>query len=66
MKPANVVVPAADRLVQLKAEHAKLDARLRELENHLSLSPEEQAERANLKKAKLVIKDGILHLQHQR
>lgn len=51
-------------LDQLRNEHAKLEMRLRELEHHLSLSPEEQMERANLKKAKLQLKDDILH--HQR
>ncbi len=53
-------------LDQLHNEHAKLEMRLRELEHHLSLSPEEQMERVNLKKAKLQLKDDILHLQHQR
>jgi uncharacterized protein YdcH (DUF465 family) len=53
-------------LEQLRSEHAKLEMRLKELEHHLSLSPEEQMERANLKKAKLQLKDDILHLTHQR
>ena len=39
---------------------------LKELDRHLSLSPEEQTERANLKKAKLQLKDDMLHLSHQR
>ena len=54
------------RLTQLREEHARLDMRLKELERHLSLSPEEQIERANLKKAKLQLKDDILHWQQIR
>jgi uncharacterized protein YdcH (DUF465 family) len=53
-------------LDQLRAEHAKLEARLRELDRHLSLSPEEQLERARIKKAKLQLKDDILHLSQQQ
>ncbi len=52
------------RLEVLRTTHADLDKRLQELDRHLSLSPAEQTERANLKKAKLQIKDDILHLQH--
>jgi uncharacterized protein YdcH (DUF465 family) len=54
------------RLDELKSEHARLDARLKELERHLSLSPEEQVERARLKKAKLQLKDDIQHLSQQQ
>jgi uncharacterized protein YdcH (DUF465 family) len=54
------------QMEQLRAEHARLEVRLRELDRHISLSPEEQTERANLKKAKLLLKDDILHLAHQR
>lgn len=50
------------RLEELKTEHARLELRLAELERHLSLSPEEQRERAELKKAKLQLKDTMLHL----
>lgn len=50
------------QLEQLRSEHARLEMRLAELEHHLSLSPEEQRERAELKKAKLQLKDSILHL----
>ncbi len=52
----------SDRLEQLRSEHARLELRLAELERHLSLSPDEQRERAELKKAKLQLKDSILHL----
>lgn len=54
------------QLERLHTEHARLESKLRELERHLSLSPAEQTERANLKKAKLQLKDDILHLSHQR
>ena len=54
-----------ESLNRLRSEHARLELRLRELEHHLSLSPEEQLERATLKKTKLRLKDDILHLQHQ-
>jgi uncharacterized protein YdcH (DUF465 family) len=56
--------PVETHLTHLRAEHARLELRLKELDHHLSLSPEEQVERANLKKAKLQLKDHILH--HQR
>jgi uncharacterized protein YdcH (DUF465 family) len=54
------------QLAQLKSEHARLEDRLRELDRHLSLSPEEQTERVQIKKTKLQLKDDILHLSHQR
>ena len=50
-------------LERLKAEHAQLEQKLRDLERHLSLSPEEQLERARIKKAKLKLKDDIARLQ---
>ena len=50
-------------LEQLKQEHAKMELKLRELERHLSLSPEEQLERTRLKKAKLLLKDSIAQLE---
>jgi uncharacterized protein YdcH (DUF465 family) len=53
----------AARLAELFIEHARLETRLAELERHLSLSPDEQRERADIKKAKLQLKDSILHLQ---
>ena len=53
------------QLEQLRQEHARLEMRLSELERHLSLSPDEQRERAELKKAKLQLKDTILHLSRE-
>jgi hypothetical protein len=46
-------------LEELKREHARLKARLTELENHVSLTAEEQVERVRLKKLKLHTKDRI-------
>ena len=51
------------RLEELRSEHARLEMRLAQLERHLSLSPDEQRERAEIKKAKLQLKDTMLHLQ---
>ncbi len=59
------VEPVEARLSRLREEHARLELRLKELDHHLSLSPEEQVERANLKKAKLQLKDHILHYQRR-
>ncbi len=52
----------SNRLEALRSEHHKLEMRLAELERHLSLSPDEQRERAEIKKAKLQLKDTMLHL----
>ena len=53
----------SSRIEALRSEHARLEMRLAELERHLSLSPDEQRERAEIKKAKLQLKDTLLHLQ---
>jgi hypothetical protein len=53
------------RLETLRSTHADLEQRLKALDRHLALSPEEEIERANIKKAKLQIKDDILRLSHQ-
>ena len=49
----------AELLEQLKSEHARLKARLTELEGHVSLTADEQVERVRLKKLKLATKDRI-------
>jgi hypothetical protein len=49
----------------LRAQHAAFDARVRELEHHISLTPEEQLEIARLKKMKLATKDRIVVLTRQ-
>ncbi len=46
-------------LDRLRAEHAALEARLAELERHISLTTEEQVERARIKKLKLATKDRM-------
>ena len=48
-----------DSLESLRARHAEIEDRLERLERLRSLSPEEQYERAVLKKRKLVLKDQI-------
>lgn len=60
------VPDVAAHLENLRSEHARLESRLRELDRHLSLSPDEQVERARIKKAKLQLKDDILHLSQQQ
>lgn len=49
----------ASTLEQLRADHREADDRLKQLARHLSLSPEEQLEMAQLKKRKLHLKDEI-------
>jgi len=53
-------------LERLRAEHRALDVRLAELDRHLSLTPEEQVERARIKKLKLATKDRMLRLEPRR
>ena len=48
--------------VRLKARHDEIEKRLSELERHLSLTPEEQIERSQLKKEKLRAKDRLAQL----
>ena len=50
---------AAVELVELRERHGELERRLSELDRHLSLTPDEQLERARLKKEKLRTKDRI-------
>lgn len=47
---------------RLRRRHSDLDRRLKELEGHLWLSPQEQTERARLKKEKLATKDRLARL----
>lgn len=57
------VMDAAASLDDLLAEHARLDARLRQLEAQRSLTAAEQVEYGTLKKQKLRAKDRIARLQ---
>jgi len=53
---------AAVEMVELRARHGEIERRLAELERHLSLTPDEQLERARLKKEKLRAKDRLVAL----
>jgi hypothetical protein len=50
---------AAVELIELRERHGEIERRLSELDRHLSLTPDEQLERARLKKEKLRAKDRI-------
>jgi hypothetical protein len=50
-------------LERLTEEHRRLEARLDELNRHLSLTPEEHLERIRLKKQKLLTKDRMAQLE---
>lgn len=56
---------ARAEIVRLKARHSEIERRLLELERHLSLTSDEQLERAQLKKEKLRSKDRITFLAQQ-
>jgi uncharacterized protein YdcH (DUF465 family) len=47
---------------RLRARHDEIEKRLSELERHLSLTPDEQIERSQLKKEKLRAKDRLARL----
>lgn len=49
-------------LDSLRAEHRELETRLRKLDRHRSLSPEEQYEMQVIKKRKLALKDRIARM----
>jgi uncharacterized protein YdcH (DUF465 family) len=53
--------PAVE-MVRLKERHGEIERRLAELDRHLSLTPDEQVERAQLKKEKLRTKDRLVVL----
>ena len=52
----------SEQTLRLKRRHDELEKRLAELERHLSLTPEEQIERSQLKKEKLRTKDELRRL----
>ena len=64
--PQGLVPASEERIAELTAEHRRLELRLSELEQHLSLSPAEQRERLEIKKSKLQLKDELLHLRRGR
>ena len=49
-------------MARLRARHDEIEKRLSELERHLSLTPDEQVERSQLKKEKLRAKDRLTWL----
>lgn len=62
MENARTDISLTDELMQLKQQHGDLDRRLREIEQHVSLTSEERLEVARLKKEKLRAKDRIAQL----
>jgi hypothetical protein len=57
---------AAVEMVKLQERHGEIERRLAELDRHLSLTPDEQIERSQLKKEKLRTKDRLLVLSASR
>ncbi|MES1207213.1 MAG: YdcH family protein [Pseudomonadota bacterium] len=53
---------ASVQMVRLRERHGELERRLAQLERHLSLTPDEQVERIQLKKEKLRTKDLLQRL----
>ena len=52
----------AGEMSRLRARRDEIEKRLSELERHLSLTPDEQVERSQLKKEKLRTKDRLTQL----
>ena len=52
-------------LEQLRAEHLHLEQRLKKLNAHLSLTPDEQLEKKEIQKLKLLKKDQMNALENQ-
>jgi len=53
---------ASVEVVRLRERHGEIERRLAELDRHLSLTPDEQIERSQLKKEKLLTKDRLVRL----
>ena len=53
---------AGVEMSRLRARRHEIEKRLSELERHLSLTPDEQVERSDLKKEKLRTKDRLTQL----
>ena len=62
MEKASITGGAANEVEHLRKRHAELEHKLSALERHLSLTPEEQIERARIKKEKLWVKDRMMAL----
>ena len=54
-----------EEIIRLRERHLEIEKRLTELDRHISLTPDEQVERAALKKEKLRSKDRIALLAQQ-
>ncbi len=65
MERSQAGVGAEAEISRLKERHTEIERRLSELDRHLSLTSEEQLERARLKKEKLRSKDRIAILAQQ-
>ena len=55
-----------DEYRRLLAQHRDFESRLDELRRRVYLNSQEQVERTNLKKYKLLVKDRMQQLVHQR
>ncbi len=65
-KGAASAVPLSEDADGLERRHEELERKLAALDRHLSLTPDEQVERARLKKEKLWVKDRLLLLSERR
>jgi hypothetical protein len=65
-KGAASAVPLSEDADALERRHQELERKLAALDRHLSLTPDEQVERARLKKEKLWVKDRLLLLSERR
>lgn len=65
MERSRADLGAEEEMVQLKERHTQIERRLLELDRHLSLTSDEQLERAQLKKEKLRSKDRLAILAQQ-
>jgi hypothetical protein len=53
------------RIAQLRSEHLQLEERLRQLNTRLTLTPDEQREKNEIKKLKLLKKDQMNALENR-
>jgi hypothetical protein len=56
------IASAEGEVETLRRRHAELESRLTVLDKHLALTPNEQVERARIKKEKLWVKDRMMAL----
>lgn len=66
METGSNLEPTVQQLLDtLQAQHRELELRKAELENHISLTSDEQLELSRIKKLKLRTKDQIYTLTHR-